>query len=114
MKVLLPLTSNGRAPINQSLKKLLLSVFYGNGKHKVEIIGFTEQLFEDDNHRQLVALGIDLRSIEETSFTGKFFALRKLVIQESINLVHCSGYKDLFLFSVIRLFLIHRVKVVMT
>jgi glycosyltransferase involved in cell wall biosynthesis len=115
MNILFPLTTNGRLPINNSLKKICLSVASLKKENEnIKVFGLVEEIIMDISHNQLISAGVEILPTTSKSITKKIFKVRQLIINKQIDVVHCGGFKKLVFFYISTMFLKARPLIVMS
>jgi glycosyltransferase involved in cell wall biosynthesis len=114
LNILITLTANKRRPINNSLKKVLLSVFAANKDNKLKVFGIVEKTEIDENYRMIQNLGVEILALDQDSLFSEVLKLRKIVVDRRIDVIHLAGFKQLAFYYLCVMGLRKEIPLVMT
>ena len=115
MNILFPLNANRVRPINNSLKKICLSVASAyKDNSNIRVFGLVEEVVVDMSFRQLNALGVEILDLSSKGIVQEMIKARLLIKNNHINIIHCGGYKQLLFFCISTLFMMSRPSIIMT
>jgi len=115
MNILLPLNTNGKLPINNSLKKTCLTVASQKKEDtSIKVFGLVDEIVIDLSYRQLISEGVEILSTTSRSIIKNIFKVRKLIIKKQIHIIHLGGFKKLIFFYILTMFLKERPLIIMS
>lgn len=115
MNILFPLTTNGRLPINNSLKKICISVASLKKENEnIKVFGHVQEIIMDISYNQLISEGVEILPNTSKSIIKNIFNVRKLIINKQIDIVHCAGFKKLVFYYISTMLLKRRPLIIMS
>ena len=114
MNILITLTSNKRRPINNSLKKVILSVIAANKDNKFKVFGIVEKTEINENYRLIESLGAEVLALDQDSLFSEVLKVREMVVDKRIDIIHCAGFKQLAFYFLSMMGLRRSISLVMT
>lgn len=115
MNILLPITTNGKIPINNSLKKTCLAVALSKKENRnIKVFGLVDEIVIDLSYRQLISAGVEILPTNSKSITKNIFKVRQLIIKKQIHIIHLGGFKKLIFFYILTMFLKERPLIIMS
>ena len=115
MNILMPLSTNGKLPINNALKKTCLAVALSQKENRnIKVFGLVEKIVLDMSYRQLISTGVEILPTNSKSITNNIFKVRQLITKRQIDIIHCGGFKKLVFFYILTIFLKARPLIIMS
>lgn len=106
MNILFALTTNGKLPINNALKKTCLAVASQKKEDtSIKVFGLVEEIVMDISYRKLISEGVKILPTTSRSIIKNIFKVRKLIIEKQIHIIHFGGFKKLVFFYISTMFL---------
>jgi len=89
MNILIPLTTNGKLPINNALKKTCIAVASTQKENRnIKVFGLVEKIVMDISYRQLISAGVEILPTNSKSIINDIFKVRQLITKKQIKLVN--------------------------
>ena len=115
MNILVSITTNGKLPINNALKKTCIALASSKKENRnIKVFGLVEEIVMDMSYRQLISEGVEILPTTSKSITKNIFRVRQLITRKQIDIIHCGGFKKLVFFYISTMFLKARPLIIMS